>query len=97
MSETRHTPTPWRVESLYPAMAFGEKTIVGGIMGIAQIHPVGNGPDNAEYIVRCVNAHDDLLDVLQVIARGACLQQFNGDRCGCYSCLARAAIAKATE
>ncbi len=39
----------------------------------------------------------ELLETLEIISRGACLEQMNGDRCGCYPCIARAAIAKATD
>lgn len=40
----------------------------------------------------------DLLDTLEQIARGACLDQVIGeDSCRCYSCIAKAAIIKATE
>ena len=36
----------------------------------------------------------EMLAVLQIIARGACLEQVTGDKCICYSCLAREVIAK---
>lgn len=36
----------------------------------------------------------DLLDTLQIIARGCCEEMRCGDVCGCNSCLARAVIAK---
>lgn len=43
-----------------------------------------------------LEAAPDLLATLQIIERGACLRQMHGDKCGCYPCIARDAIAKAT-
>lgn len=35
-----------------------------------------------------------MYETLEIIARGACLRQINGDACICYSCIAKSAIAK---
>lgn len=48
-------------------------------------------------IADVTRVNNDLLEVLRHIARGACLDQINQDHCICYSCIAKVAIAKATE
>ena len=57
-----HTPTPWYVA--------GGKTIRYGVKGAGGDGWIGkanwqNGEANAEFIVRAVNAHDDLVSMLK--------------------------------
>jgi hypothetical protein len=61
---TRYAPTPWQAldDVIYPdPMAEGEQA---GIDWIADCR-TGNGSANAEHIVRCVNAHDELVAALR--------------------------------
>jgi len=66
MSE-KHTPLPWHVEK--HAFSGGLPAIRGGQHDIADIRWNGNnekwGEANARLIVRAVNAHDQLVGLLQ--------------------------------
>lgn len=77
MSETKPTPTPWAVASdrLTIDAAPSASSTTGNRLRIAvcgdrfhaiQPNPV-QGPANAAFIVRAVNAHDDLLEVAEAI------------------------------
>lgn len=95
------TPEPWKVkEHLYrtPRDVLKDYSIEHNgaqIMTGAKL--------NADRIVACVNACKGmadpkaeiaaLRDTLEQIGRSACLRQFNRDKCICFSCMARAALA----
>lgn len=62
MTKTKHSPTPWRVD--------GDAVVAhGGGPDLVALSPANDGWEesgamfaaNAEHIVRCVNAHDDLV------------------------------------
>jgi hypothetical protein len=58
----------------------------------------GDLPENKDEIranARLIAAAPELLEVVEGIARTACLRQFIGNKCICWSCKAKAAIAKA--
>lgn len=65
MSEVKHSPTPWKVENNGSARSVA---IVNDQHHIASVWNVGEGHGvkhaNAEHIVRCVNAHDALVNAL---------------------------------
>lgn len=101
--ESQHTPGPWKI---YPAgddddftkpRAIGEARCDESPhkLRVADAYAWGSVSER-DANARLIAAAPDLLGVLQTIARGACLQQYNGDRCGCYSCLAQTAIAQVT-
>jgi hypothetical protein len=98
---TPHTPTPWRngekyIEDIYG----GDKFIAGVSVGFIKSQSDRDRVDaDAAYIVRCVNAHDDLVAALQEM-----IIQFNdisganqkiGEKIALSN--ARAALAKATQ
>jgi hypothetical protein len=105
---TKHTPGPWKVVYGNKARKFHEASIrpvkspiKGLILPIASVKIYrGLIDDNAAHIVRCVNAHDDLLlalknmlDLRDAVMRSECLP----DRPEVEVIRsARAAIAKAT-
>lgn len=57
-----HTPTPWFHETrrtlarIQGTAAPGERLVASGV-----------SPEDAEHIVRCVNAHDELVEALRKI------------------------------
>jgi hypothetical protein len=56
---TKHTPTPWRAET----NPFGKPFVVG--VNFENVIPTGCvGITDAAHIVRCVNAHDELVAAL---------------------------------
>lgn len=66
MSKQQHTPTPWHVD---PKRQF--RIVAGDDWTVATTLTTDNLRDqweeNARYIVRCVNSHDDLLAALKAI------------------------------
>jgi hypothetical protein len=61
---TSHTPTPWIVNG--KSIEYGEG-LSGGLVAACVEDVFGNSIDDADmaHIVRCVNAHDDLVAALQ--------------------------------
>ena len=95
MSAEQHAPTPWTVTTHRSGVRMIDSAEIrpGVVSGICQIGIAG--ASNAAFIVKAVNSHEAMLEALEGIARGACIDQRIGDKCICYSCTARAAIAKA--
>ncbi len=65
--EAKHTPTPWRVEGLagpYPCEVYGT-TFRGARQLIARCSGAKVRDGNAAFIVKAVNAHDDLVEALR--------------------------------
>ena len=59
MSEAKHSPLPWTVHEVSPhAKKDNRRWLVNPDVAVC------NDPANAQHIVRCVNAHDDLLEAL---------------------------------
>lgn len=87
MNETKHTPGPWRVGDA-GATVFGPKKPDGSLPEIIASRLKG---DNARFIVRAVNCHDELLEALRNIANDSRFWQLDSS----YQEQARAAIAKA--
>lgn len=54
--ETKHTPTPWTIID-----ADSSWNLFGGSQHVAKIGKARNGLTDAAYIVRAVNAHEELL------------------------------------
>lgn len=75
MNETAHTPTPWTVtrSKLETDGAFDYAISADGVLVLAETFgrdAKGGWPPsqaNAEFIVRAVNAHDDLLMALKLL------------------------------
>jgi hypothetical protein len=61
---TSHTPTPWIVNG--KSIEYGEG-LSGGLVAACVEDVFGNSIDDADmaHIVRCVNAHDDLVAALK--------------------------------
>lgn len=55
--ESKHTETPWNVHATYRDEVWAEDT------HICEVHEKGD----AAHIVRCVNAHDDMLAALEKV------------------------------
>ena len=92
---TAHTPTPWRVGDAGHTV-FGPPN---GTPSPAVITTTrGLHPANSAHIVRCVNAHDDLVAALTFITRCAKMKGPVGTTCYIISDAAmdsaRAALAK---
>ena len=83
----KHTATPWRVSK----MKDGGFRVVQAYAPIGQITCIRNG-DNAAHIVRCVNAHDELVKALEFVMADENSQLD-------YECILilQAALAKAKE
>ena len=86
-----HTPTPWRLEVMTDIDKSGNysrvranKKLIGALMDT----------EDAAYIVRAVNAHEELLTLTRKIARMACHAQYVGKKCICFSCSANDLIVK---
>ena len=57
----QHTPTPWKVEGPFLERSiFGEKDLVTRLVGTDPTQA-----SNAAYIVRAVNAHEELVETLK--------------------------------
>jgi hypothetical protein len=92
MSEMKHTLTPWYATGPHVQSAIlNEDNYVCQADGDSEIQAIAN----AEFIVRAVNAHDELLG----IAKELCAWEQDPDKYGGdladLACRARAAIAKA--
>ncbi|KKL19578.1 hypothetical protein LCGC14_2464060 [marine sediment metagenome] len=79
------TPTPWKSQGRLVNCAMGHLTE----MWTLDKYIEGNAEANAEHIVRCVNAHDDLLEACKLGAIAA--TAVNSD----VAQIIQAAIAKA--
>ncbi len=94
MSETAHTPGPWIA---VPYLSPKGKALIKSLDG----KTITSGPmltdDDAAFIVRACNAHDDMLAALRSIAGTLDLESFPTKGCmeNRLGSLARAAIAKA--
>ena len=95
MADTTHTPTPWHQGPYY-------KGDVESREGrICECTPLSSprAAANAEFIVRAVNAHDDLLaalkDVIAALQADAPGTPLNNRKYDALGARARAAIAKA--
>jgi hypothetical protein len=80
MSETKHTPGPWKARILrspgyHPTIDIlaDKKPPVVGWLGFDDCDtPDGEHEANAAYIVRAVNCHDELVSVLEYVCE--CLE-----------------------
>lgn len=90
MSESKHTPTPWRISGTSSHRVTGKHGVLANC-GNDSTHSAVEDQcaANAAFIVRACNAHEELLEALQKIA--TCESQAPGDVVD----IARAAIAKA--
>lgn len=63
MTQTKHTPTPWESGGCCVWQKNGDM--------IADLAPCMKNPNeteaNAEFIVRCVNSHDALVEAIQYV------------------------------
>ena len=106
-TKPEHTPTPWYYEQDGDGpKRYWDKYICAndGAGRICTVNSpngagVGEVESNARFIVTACNAYDEnqrtiaeLRDLLGKIARSACLDQRNGDRCICFACEALAAL-----
>jgi hypothetical protein len=93
-----HTPGPWiasrKNNGLRPAH-FQPPVVLARGGNLTVTDGLGEGPE-AEANTKLIAAAPELLEVVEGIARTACLRQFMGNECICWSCKAKAAIAKAT-
>lgn len=65
----KHSPTPWRVRSSDKTIVGGDESVVGDF-GPCIVGPDHEGEGNAAHIVKCVNAHDELVAALrEVVAK----------------------------
>lgn len=64
-----HSPLPWRIDSLCksPHVEIWDAEINGQTHQIAEVfrYPPRDGPGNADFIVRAVNSHQQLVDALK--------------------------------
>lgn len=96
---TKHTQTPWAVDNQQPiaGINFGDdplKSIVKGMGDATYVIAEMLAPDDAEFIVRACNAHDDLVAALDGLLADKYLSDpINNDRMA----QARAALTKAKE
>lgn len=70
MTDTKHTPTPWK----HGFKRADESVVIssGGLgLTVAVVHQgaINNAQANAANIVKCVNMHDELVDALIDITR----------------------------
>lgn len=64
-TKTQHTPTPWKVRQAYLNGEPCNYTIHTGMTTIAGCSYDEQGEANASRIVKCVNAHDELVAALR--------------------------------
>ena len=90
-----HTKTPWKVDDT----AIYVDDPKWGTANIATVrdpndgmHRTEVGLANATFIVRAVNAYDPMMDLLDKVARSACLNQEVSGKCVCFSCQANKLI-----
>tara|TARA_R110000868_G_scaffold195296_2_gene440948 strand:+ start:91 stop:375 length:285 start_codon:yes stop_codon:yes gene_type:complete len=86
-----HTPTPWHVSTKYNDTLLAVVQVHGNPQNQVVARTLGNSPDTA-HIVRCVNAHDYLVEALTKISNTPC---DHGGQDECPREIARAALAKA--
>ncbi len=108
MSDIKHTPTPWRTDEdfdhLSVAGADGAQIADCCILGFKVKRNDAINRANAAFIVRAVNAHDDLVDALEVakqFVEQEAEMRGDADKGYALSCAAilpviRAALAKAS-
>jgi hypothetical protein len=59
----QHSPTPWKINPTFAFEIIDEKgTLIA--LTYARINKKKTGKENAQYIVKCVNAYDDLIQLL---------------------------------
>jgi hypothetical protein len=77
---TKHTPTPWWFDDRWDNFCNGCVIDGQGTQRIAAAFYMGGtqaARDNAAHIVRCVNAHDELVAALQAAHSHLCNGEFN--------------------
>lgn len=66
MTDTKHTPTPWKIENWH-----GDTQIIGPEGSLICIdttyYPVAPSEEDMAHIVKCVNMHDELVEALKDI------------------------------
>lgn len=95
MSEAKHAPLPWTFDEL---PEWGEIYDANGGL-IATVNETAEEiKADAEFIVRAVNCHDELLEALQLFLQGATRIDYDENSWVFVEAVdaARAAIAKAT-
>jgi hypothetical protein len=101
-----HTPTPWKAFDTTPGGGSAGYAFIRGEGIIGEFIADVQKREDAAFIVRAVNAHDELLMVLAVCARSDCQrEEFEKKRCPgifqrerwCATCLARDAVAKVKD
>jgi len=106
MKNTKHTPTPWSVNTTSFSGAIVRFHIAGPVHGSCYPiceHILEEKPDatqqleDAAHIVRCVNSHDELLAALKLMVEVGCdlYDMDMGDNGAPALDKARAAISKA--
>ena len=60
-----HTPTPWMVGSAPMGKYAQIQSLGNGFLKIAAVAPSADRNSNAAHIVKCVNAHDELVAALR--------------------------------
>lgn len=72
---TIHTPTPWKTMCFSMSPKVLEiRSEIGGPW-IAEINLTGNHRENAAFIVRAVNCHDEMLETLKGLMTHPCIDQ----------------------
>ncbi len=65
----KHTPGPWSISAI---RGFDKKVVMAGNITIADCRCVDQAEANAEYIVKAVNSHEELLGQLKnAVARSS--------------------------
>ncbi|CAN7497083.1 hypothetical protein LJR231_003495 [Phyllobacterium sp. LjRoot231] len=64
MNAPSHTPTPWHLASASNKFIADAEGIIVARASVHAITSHDYAADNAKHIVKCVNAHDDLLNAL---------------------------------
>ena len=92
MSDSKHTPVPWG-ETIAPLIHAGDQRIsIGGETPRVACRVLSE--DNFQWAKHCVNAHDDLLERVQVLL--AIVEEENAEYWGPAIATTKAVIAKAT-
>ena len=86
-----HTPTPWHLTDAYTDKPFEPLIASARGDGISSDIIAGASPDNAAFIVRACNAHDDLVAALEEIVS---LAEWERKDHEAIASTARAALAK---
>ena len=97
--ETRHTNGNWTVVGNIPAIVAnaGENAAVIARIEYDNGFVAVDDPKERDANARLIAAAPELLETLETIAHGACLEQMCANRCICFSCIAKTAIAKVKE